>query len=132
MEKKMKNALLTFLTASAGFLLMPFLAEAHHGWTEFDLNHVATYEGTVADFHYTNPHCVVEFDVRDEKGQVQKWQGEFSNPSHLSRKGWTAATLQPGDKIAIAGNPAKNHGPALHVTWIRLPNGQEFQIEGGR
>jgi hypothetical protein len=128
----MENALLASLAASAVFLLTPHAAEAHHGWMEFDLNHEVTYEGTVTDFHYTNPHCVVEFDVKDGKSQVQKWQGEFSNPGHLARKGWTAATLQPGDKITIGGNPAKNNGLALHVTRIRLPTGQEFQIEGGR
>jgi hypothetical protein len=128
----MKSALLTLLAVSATWLLMPHTAEAHHGWAEFDLNHVVTHEGTVTDFHYTNPHCVVEFDVKDAKGQVQTWQGEFSNPGNLARKGWTAATLQPGDKITISGNPAKNDGLAMHVTWIRLPNGQESTIEGGK
>ena len=128
----MKSALLTFLAVPTVFLLMPHPAEAHHGWAEFDLNHVVTYEGTVTDFHYTNPHCVVEFDVKDGKGQVQKWQGEFSNPGNLARKGWTAATLQPGDKITISGNPARDNGPAMHVTKVRMPNGQEFRVEGGR
>ena len=90
----MKNALLTFLAASVAFLLMPHAAEAHHGWLEFDPNHEVTFDGTVTDFHFTNPHCVVEFDVKDEKGQVHKWQGEFSNPAQLSRKGWTRTSRQ--------------------------------------
>ena len=89
----MTNALLTVLAA---FLLLPHAAEAHHGWLEFDPNHEVTFDGTVTDFHFTNPHCVVEFAVKDEKGQVHKWQGEFSNPAQLSRKGWTAASLQAG------------------------------------
>jgi hypothetical protein len=127
----MKNALFVFLAASTAFLLMPHAAEAHHGWLEFDPNHEVTFDGTVTDFHFTNPHCVVEFDVKDEKG-VRKWQGEFSNPAQLSRKGWTAASLQAGDKIAISGNPARDSGPAMHVTNIRMPNGQEFRVEGGR
>jgi hypothetical protein len=130
--EEMQKALLTFLAASAAFLLVPHAAEAHHGWLEFDPNHEVTFEGTVTDFHYTNPHCVVEFDVKDEKGQVHKWQGEFSNPTQLSRKGWTPASLQAGDKVAISGNPARDNGPAMHVTRIRMPNGQEFKVEGGR
>ena len=123
--RRLRNAFLVLLGTTV-------LARGHHGLAAFDTTTTINVKGTVTEFHFVNPHCVVEFDVKDEKGQIQKWQGEFSNPSHLSRKGWTAATLQPGDKIAIAGNPAKNHGLALHVTWIRLPNGQEFQIEGGR
>jgi hypothetical protein len=132
MEKKMKNASLTLLAALAAFLLAPHLAQAHHGWAEFELNREITLEGAVTDFHFTNPHCVVEFDVKNGKGQAEKWQGEFSSPGALARKGWTAASLQTGDKITITGNPAKNNVPAMHITRVRLANGQEFQIEGGR
>jgi hypothetical protein len=128
----MKNTLVTFLATSASFLLMSHSAEAHHGWSEFDSNRELTFEGTVTDFHFVNPHCVAEFDVKDENGQVHKWQGEYSNPGQLARKGWTAASLEAGDKLTITGNPAKNNAPAIHVARIRLPNGQEFKIDGGR
>ena len=128
----MKNVLLTFLAASAGILLMPHAVQAHHGWLEFDSSREVTFDGTVTDFHFTNPHCVVEFDVKDDKGRVLRWQGEFSNPAQLSRKGWTAASLQVGDKITISGNPAKDNARAMHVNRIRMPNGQDLKIEGGR
>jgi hypothetical protein len=132
MEKEMKNMLLALLATLVSFLLMSHAAEAHHGWSEFDTNREVTFEGTVTDFHFVNPHCVVEFDVKDEKGQVHKWQGEFSNPSQLSRQGWTAASLEAGDKFTITGNPAKNNAPAIHVARIRMPNGQEVKVDGGR
>src|SRR5258708_13911963 len=115
MEKEMKNTLLALLEASVSFLLMSHAAEAHHGWSEFDTNREVTFEGTVTDFHFVNPHCVVEFDVKDEKGQVHKWQGEFSNPSQLSRQGWTAASLEAGDKLPIKGKPSTNNPPAIHL-----------------
>ena len=124
----MKLALLTFATLAAGLLLMPGSAAAHHGWTEFDEKAEVTVEGTVTDFHYVNPHCVVEFDVKDETGHVRKWQGEFSNPGVLSRRGWNAASLEAGDKLTITGHPARNNVPALHVTKIRLSNG-EIKLE---
>jgi hypothetical protein len=131
-REKMKTAFLIFIAASFCSLMMPALARAHHGWAEFDSTREVTLDATVTDFHFVNPHCVVEFEVKDEKGQVHKWQGEFSNPGQLSRQGWTAASLQIGDKVSITGNPAKNNSPALHVARIRLPGGQEFKIEGGR
>jgi hypothetical protein len=132
MERKMKNMLLIFLAVSASFLVTPRPAEAHHGWLDFDSTREVTFEGTVTDFHFTNPHCVVEFEVKDEKGQVVKWQGEFSNPGQLTRKGWTAASLQAGDKIMITGNPGKNNAPAIHVSRVRLPGGQDLKVEGGK
>ena len=122
----MKSVLLAVL------LLMPHAAGAHHGWTEFDSTREVTMEGTVTDFHFVNPHCVVEFDVKDADGQIHTWQGEFSNPAQLARKGWTAAALESGQKLTIGGYPAKNKARAIHVTRIRLANGQEFKIEEGR
>jgi hypothetical protein len=104
------------------------MAWAHHGWAEFDAKAQVTMEGTVVDFHFTNPHCVVEFKIQDEKGQAQRWQGEFASPVELSRKGWTPATLQPGMKLTIAGHPAKSGAPAIHVTSIKLADGKVLPV----
>jgi hypothetical protein len=125
----MKITLLTFAALVTCFLLIPDSADAHHGWGEFDPTAEVTVEGTVTDFHYVNPHCVVEFDVNDATGHVRKWQGEFSNPGVLSRRGWNAASLEPGDKITITGHPARNNVPALHVTKIRMSRSGELKLE---
>jgi hypothetical protein len=74
------------------------------------------------------PYCVVEFDTKGDAGHMRKWQGEFSNPGQLSRRGWSAASLKTGDKITIAGHPAKNSAPAMHVTRIRLADGRELNL----
>jgi hypothetical protein len=106
-------------------LLLAGSVQAHHGWLEFDEKTEVTVTGIVTDFHYVNPHCVVEFDVRDDKGRTQKWQGEFSNPGVLSRQGWNAAYLKAGDKLTITGHPAKKDGVlALHVTRILSASGE--------
>ena len=120
----MKTPSAMVIPLAAGLLLLPGSVKAHHGWQEFDEKSDVTMEGTVTDFHYVNPHCVVEFDVKDEKGRIQKWQGEFSNPGVLSRRGWNAASLEAGDKLRITGNPARNGVPALHVTRILSANGE--------
>jgi hypothetical protein len=120
----MRITLLTFATLVVGPLLMPAPAAAHHGWVDFDEKTEVTIEGTVTDFHFVNPHCVVEFDVQDDKGHIRKWQGEFSNPGVLSRKGWNAASLQTGEKLTLTGHPAKDGARAIHVIRIRLPSGE--------
>jgi hypothetical protein len=122
----MKSLLLVFLA-----ITIPGSADAHHGYAQFDTKVVVTFQGTVTDFHYVNPHSVVEFDVKDGKGQVQSWKGELTSASHLNPRGWTATTLQPGDEITIAGYRAKNGAPSLWVTKIALANGQELKIDGG-
>ena len=125
----MKLPCLTLLLLAAALLVSPRPVRAHHGWLEFDEKVEVTMQGTVTDFHYVNPHCVVEFEVKDEKGRVQKWQGEFSNPGVLSHRGWNAAYLEAGDKLTISGHPAKKNGVlALHVTKIVSATG-ELKLE---
>ena len=124
----MTKTSLTDLSVLTCLLLLSRPAAGHHGWAEFDDKAEAILQGTVIDFHYVNPHCVVEFEVKDEKGHLQKWQGEFSNPGVLSRKGWNAASLGAGDKITITGHPAHNGVLALHVTRIRMSTG-EIKLE---
>src|ERR1700683_1839998 len=114
----MKNILLLLL-AVAG------LASAHHGYAAFDTTAEVTLKGTVTDFHFTNPHCVVEFDVKDDKGQVQTWKAERASANHPAPKGWTESSVQAGDEVTITGYRAKNGAPSLWVTKIRLPKVQE-------
>ncbi len=122
----MKSLLLVFLA-----IAIPGSAGAHHGYAQFDTKTVVTFQGTVTDFHFVNPHSVVEFDVKDDKGQVRSWKGELTSPSHLGPRGWTATTLEAGDQITIAGYRAKNGAPSLWVTRIVLANGRELKLDSG-
>lgn len=117
----------TFL-AVAVLILLPGLAHAHHGWNDFEAGKEVTFQGTVVAFHFTNPHCVVEFEVIDDKGQIRKWEGEFASPGELQRKGWNANSLEVGAKLTISGHPSKDGSPAIHVSKI-LANGKELQLE---
>ena len=112
-------------------LLMSAIAFAHHGLATFDVTTKVTIKGEVTDFHFVNPHCVVEFDVKDDKGQVQQWQVELGNPDRLTKKGWNAASLEAGDEVSVTGYRAKNGAKLLWATKIVSPkNGKELILEG--
>jgi Family of unknown function (DUF6152) len=123
----MKNAFLTLMTAA--WLLVPGSATAHHGYAAFDTTAQVTLKGTVTDFHFTNPHCVIEMDVKDEKGEVRNWKAELTSANHLAPKGWTEASVQPGDELAITGYRAKNGTPSLWVNKIRMADGRDLKID---
>ena len=125
---KIRKTILTVLAISAGFVMMPRAAEAHHGWSDFEAAKEVSFQGTVVAFHYTNPHCVVEFEVTDDKGQVKKWEGEFASPGELQRKGWNPNSLEAGDKLTISGHPSRDGSLAIHVSKIAV-NGKELQLE---
>lgn len=110
-------------------LLIAAVALAHHGYANFDTSAEITLRGTVTDFHFVNPHCIIEFDVKDDKGQVRNWKAELTSANHLAPKGWTESTVQAGDELAITGYRAKNGAPSIWVTKIHLADGRELKID---
>jgi len=127
----MKQLILTFLAVATGLLLIPRSAQGHHGLAQFDQKSVVTLKGTVTDFHFVNPHSVVEFEVKDDQGKTEEWKGELSSAGALAAKGWTATSLQPGDEITITGYRAKNGAASLWVTRALSANGKELKLGGG-
>lgn len=119
----MRNLLLALL------LLIPGTAGAHHGYANFDTSAEVTLKGTVTDFHFTNPHCVIEIDVKDDKGEVRNWKAELTSANHLAPKGWTEASVQPGEELSITGYRAKNGAPSLWVNKIRMADGKELKVD---
>ena len=85
----------------------------------------------MTEFHFVNPHAVVEFEVKDDKGQVQSWEGELPSRSALGPRGWTAPSLGDKEEITITGYPAKNGSHAMRVTRIALSNGKELTLGDG-
>jgi hypothetical protein len=103
------------------------LAYAHHGFVSwFDMSKSVSVKGTVTSFDWTNPHAYIYFDVKDEKGAVEKWTAELGALAMLSRAGWRKDTLKPGDEITATGNPSKDGKPIMHLDKVVLANGQEL------
>ncbi len=115
----------------AGFLLTPTFLLAHHGQAGYDVTQTVTVKGTVTDFSFVNPHCIVSLDVKDDKGIMQKWQGELTSPNHLVRAGWKATTLKSGDELTLTGYRAKTGANSMWITKVVLGNGQEMKTGGG-
>jgi hypothetical protein len=115
-------------TLAPGVLLIPALAIAHHGLAVFDRTSPVALTGTVTEFHFTNPHCIVDFEVKGEKGQIQKWQGELTSPLHL--KGWTVTSLEPGNQVKVTGYRAKSGALYVWITRLVSSNGRELNTNG--
>ena len=104
------------LVATAALLAVAVPMFAHHGTAAFDTSKMVTVKGTVTEFVFLNPHCQVYFEVKNEKGETEKWQGELTAPNKLARAGWTKKTLQPGDQIEVSGFRVASGANTL---WLR-------------
>jgi len=85
-----------------GFLMgvcQPVLA--HHGSAAYSDRVIVLKEATVTKFQWGNPHSIVMFDVKDDKGNVTHWAAEAGSPSALSLIGWSKSSIRPGDMMTI-------------------------------
>jgi hypothetical protein len=114
--------------AVTALLVLSVSAFAHHGGAAFDMSNPLTVKGTVTEFQFINPHSLVFFDVKNDKGEVEHWQGELTAPNKLARAGWTKRSLNPGDKVTITGAVGKNNAHALTIRKLIGPDGQSMQL----
>jgi hypothetical protein len=127
----MKSALGTTFAIAAFCLALAVTAVAHHGTANYDMTKVVTIKGTVADFQFINPHVEIFIDVKDDKGNVQKWQAETNSPNLLHRTGWTKDSLKRGDVITASGNQAKDGSNLMRLDKIVLSDGKELPLANG-
>jgi hypothetical protein len=101
---------------------------AHHGTAAYDTKNVVTVKGTMTEFLFVNPHVQLHFDVKNDKGEVEKWQAELTAPNKLSRAGWDKHTLKPGDSITASGYIAKNDPHTMWINKLTGPDGEALHL----
>ena len=102
-------------------LNLPVLA--HHGTALWSNNEV-TLKGTVVEYSWKNPHVLVVWDVKDDKGNVVQWTGELASPESLMADGGlTKDTLKPGDEVIMYVRAAKSGAPHSVVDQIKRGDG---------
>ena len=120
----MKRDFLMFLGFAIGILIISVPLSAHHGNAAYDTEKTITLKGTVTQWFWANPHCVLEMDVKDEKGQIVHWGAETENPTTMSRNGWTDKSIKVGEQVTVIALPVKNGNPAGRILEVVLSNGQ--------
>ena len=108
-------------------LMMVLPSFAHHGNAAYDTTNIVTVQGKITDFQFINPHVMIFFEAKNDKGNVEKWQGELTSPNHLMRTGWTKGTLKPGDQVTFSGLKAKSGASTLWITKI-IAEGHEIAL----
>jgi len=123
---------ISMASVAAGIALLgaSYPALAHHGGASYDATKVFTIMGTVSSFQFSNPHALLELDVKDDKGNIEHWVGEGTSPNMLVREGWNRKTIKPGDQVTATGHPARNGSNAMRIEKVVLPNGRELTFEG--
>jgi hypothetical protein len=99
------------LTLLAVFVMVA-AAGAHHGSAEYDVGREVTVEGTVTQWRWSSPHTWVSLSVSRPDGSTDKWSGEGPPLQWAEARGWSKATLKPGERVRLVMYPSRReaHG----------------------
>lgn len=120
----MKTLLLWALFA--GLVSTPIFA--HHGNAAFDVGKKLELKGTVTEWVWSNPHCWLKFDVKDERGNTVNWVTETTNSADMMERGWSRLTFKAGDQVTVTLEPVKSGAPVGRLQSVVLPNGKTLGL----
>ena len=123
----MKEKFLMCVALGIGVSIFSLPLFAHHGNAAYDTGKSVTLKGTVTQWVWAFPHCMLQLEVTDDHGQVVQWTAETENPSSVIHYGWTKQSLKPGDQITVTVVPGKNGKPIGRIIELLLSNGQKLR-----
>ena len=120
---------LMFAVAVALIVSAPLLG--HHANAVFDVGKKITMKGTVTEWFWANPHCLLRFDVTDDNGQVVHWVAETQAPPNIIPFGWSKQSFKAGEEITLTLEPVKNGQPLGRLLQVVFANGKTLAVGGG-
>jgi hypothetical protein len=119
----MKTKLLTSFSVVVAFLAVSGPVLAHHGTPAYANKLTELKQATVTKFVWSNPHSLLYFDVKDDKGNIVHWVAEAGGPSAMEPLGWTKSSVGPGDVCTVYIYPAKSGNPVGRLNHLVLADG---------
>ena len=117
----MKRWRVIVFAAVVGLLIrVPLLA--HHGRAAFDIGKTVVLKGTVKEWLYSNPHCLLRLEVTDANGQIVVWIAEGQAPNTIFPAGYRKDSFKPGDQVTVTVEPAKENRRMGRILEIVLAN----------
>ena len=94
--------------AVCSMAILPATTSAHHSFAStFDVAVMTELEGEVMSVRWKNPHVLFTLKTTDADGNEIIYKIESHSLSIMRRTGIPSDALQVGDKIKVAGHPAR-------------------------
>jgi hypothetical protein len=85
-----------------------------------------TIKGTVKEWIYMNPHCLLKLEVRGEDGKVVEWVAEGQAPGVIFPAGYRKDSFKFGDEVTVTVEPVKGGLPMGRILEVVLANGTKL------
>jgi len=89
----------------------------HHALSEYDDSRVTTIDGTLSEIRIKNPHSLLTIQTQGGTTVTDRWTVEWLAALVLKHEGVENATLKPGDRVIVTGNPSRD--PSARRLWLR-------------
>jgi uncharacterized protein DUF6152 len=121
-----RNMIVAVSFAVLSITLMSVSVIAHHGAAALDTGKEVTLKGTVTEWIWSNPHCFLQFDAKDDTGMVRNWAVETQNPTAMTQRGFSRTLFKAGDEVTVIIEPVKNGQPIGRLLTVVLATGQKL------
>jgi len=119
------------VAVACGVVLLSSMLTAHHANAVFDLGKRVTVIGTVTEWFWANPHCLLRFDVKNDNGEMTHWVAETQAPPNMTPFGWSKQSFAVGDQVVVTLEPVKNGQPLGRILQVKLPDGKTLTAGNG-
>ena len=92
---------------------------AHHSNAGLDMSSLVSFEGTVTDLSWRNPHIYFTVETMAAQGEPIEWTLQMGSTITTIRMGWRRESLAVGDRVKVSAYPARSG----------RPNGMLYSIE---
>ena len=130
-ERDLMTTRVAALSILAGVMAVSSPLFAHHGNAAYDGSVVELKNATVTKLSWANPHTIIEFDVKDDKGQPVHWAAELGSPSALGLLGWSKTSVSPVEVITVFVHQAKTKNPVGRIERVVLADGSVLRDSAG-
>jgi hypothetical protein len=121
------RSVVLWTVAAALWIQLPLFA--HHSSAAFDTGKKVILKGTVVEWVYANPHCMLIFDVKGEDGQVVQWTAETQPPASVFAAGYRKDSFRAGHQVTITVEPFKDGRPYGRILQAVLADGKVLGAE---
>ena len=89
----------------------------HHAFAPmFDGEKVVRVKGVVTRFEWVNPHTFIIVDLKGADGKTERWALEGPAPNQLVRRGYTPASIEPGEPVEACGYGTRDPAPKVDAS----------------
>ena len=103
------------IVAIGAFASLPFLAIAHHGWSEYDSTQTLKLTGTIEESGYEHPHGHIKL-----KTPTKVWVAVLAPPSRMENRGLTKEMMKNGATATVEGYPNRSKPEELRAERITV------------